>query len=183
MREIDGEGLDYIVINASGCGITVKDYGYVFRNDPDMTESASVISSRTCDIVELFAKLAIEVFVPVPKMRIAYHSACSMQQGQRITTLPVELLTRAVFEVIPVPEGHMCCGSAGTYNLLQPDISRELLKRKIANIESTSCVAIATGNIGCIMQIGSGASVPILHTVELLNWATGGNRPEAIPFE
>lgn len=180
MQEIDGEGLDYVVINASGCGTTVKDYGHMFRNDPEMAKKAATISSRACDIVELIARLDIGHFVPVPKLRIAYHSACSMQHGQKITTLPAELLMRAGFEVAQVPEGHLCCGSAGTYNLLQPEISEKLRKRKIANIESTNCTAIATGNIGCIMQIGSGSSIPILHTVELLNWATGGGRPEAL---
>ena len=180
MREIDGKGLDHVVINASGCGTTVKDYGYMFRNDPEMAAKAAIISSRACDIVELFAKLDVKEFVTVPKLRIAYHSACSMQHGQKITTLPSELLARAGFEVVTIPEGHLCCGSAGTYNLLQPEISTRLLHRKISNIESTNCMAIATGNIGCIMQIGHGTSIPILHTVELLNWATGGAFPESL---
>jgi glycolate oxidase iron-sulfur subunit len=179
-REIEGEGLDHVVINASGCGTTVKDYGYLFRNDPEMAAKAAAISSRACDIVELFAKLDVREFVAVPGLKIAYHSPCSMQHGQKITTLPSELLTRAGFEVVAIPEGHLCCGSAGAYNLLQPEISARLLQRKISNIESTNCMAIATGNIGCIMQIAHGTSIPILHTVELLNWATGGARPEAL---
>jgi glycolate oxidase iron-sulfur subunit len=177
-REIDGEGLDHVVINASGCGTTVKDYGYMFRNDPEMAAKAATISARACDVVELVEKLDVKNFVVVPKVRIAYHSACSMQHGQKITTLPSELLARAGFEVVAIPEGHLCCGSAGTYNLLQPEISTRLLHRKISNIESTSCTAIATGNIGCIVQIAHGTSIPILHTVELLNWATGGACPE-----
>jgi glycolate oxidase iron-sulfur subunit len=180
MREINGEGLDHIVINASGCGTTVKDYGHMFRNDPEMAPKAATISARACDIVELFAKLDVREFVAVPKLRIAYHSACSMQHGQKITTLPSELLVRAGFEVVAIPEGHLCCGSAGTYNLLQPEISTRLLRQKISNIESTNCTAIATGNIGCIMQIAHGTTIPILHTVELLNWATGGAYPESL---
>lgn len=179
-REIEGQGLDHIVINASGCGTTVKDYGYMFRNDPEMATKSERISSRTCDVVELFAKLDVKRFDEVPKLRIAYHSACSMQHGQKITSLPFELLTRAGFEVVAVPDGHLCCGSAGNYNLLQPEISAELLRRKISNIVSTGCAAVATGNIGCIMQIANGISLPILHTVELLNWATGGVRPASL---
>jgi glycolate oxidase iron-sulfur subunit len=180
MREIDGEGLDHIVINASGCGTTVKDYGYMFRNDPELAAKAATVSNRACDVVELFAKLDAENFVAVPELKIAYHSACSMQHGQKITTLPLELLARAGFEVVAIPEGHLCCGSAGTYNLLQPEISKRLLQRKISNIESTGCAAIATGNIGCIMQLAHGTVIPILHTVELLNWATGGPCPESL---
>jgi glycolate oxidase iron-sulfur subunit len=178
-REIETNRLDYVVVNASGCGTTVKDYGNMFRNDPEMAEKAATIASRACDIVELFARLDVKHFVPVPRLRIAYHSACSMQHGQKITTLPFELLSRAGFEVVPIPEGHLCCGSAGTYNLLQPEISTRLLDRKTANIRTTNCTAIATGNIGCIMQIAHGTSIPILHTVELLNWATGGDCPDA----
>lgn len=179
-REIDGEGLDYVVINASGCGTAVKDYGYMFRNDPEMAAKAATVSARACDVVELFEKLDVKNFVAVPRLKIAYHSACSMQHGQKITTLPSELLARAGFEVVGIPEGHLCCGSAGTYNLLQPEISTRLLHRKISNIESTSATAIATGNIGCIMQIANGTSIPILHTVQLLNWATGGGCPEPL---
>ena len=179
-REINGEGLDHIVINASGCGTTIKDYDYMFRNDLEMASKAAMISSRACDVVELLAKLDVNNFVVVPKLRIAYHSACSMQHGQKITTLPLELLARAGFDVATVPDGHLCCGSAGTYNLLQPEISAQLLRRKISNIESTSCTAVATGNIGCIMQIAHGTSIPILHTVELLNWATGGACPDGL---
>jgi glycolate oxidase iron-sulfur subunit len=121
-REIETNGLDYIVVNASGCGTTVKDYGHMFRHDPEMAEKAAAIAGRACDIVELLAKLDMKHFVPVPRLRIAYHSACSMQHGQKITTLPSELLSRAGFEVVSIPEGHLCCGSAGTYNLLQPEI-------------------------------------------------------------
>jgi glycolate oxidase iron-sulfur subunit len=179
-REIETSGLDFIVVNASGCGTTVKDYGHMFRNDPEMADKAEAIAGRACDIVELLSKLDIKHFVPVPRLRIAYHSACSMQHGQKITTLPPELLSRAGFEVVSIPEGHLCCGSAGTYNLLQPEISTRLLDRKIANIRTTNCSAIATGNIGCIMQIAHGTSTPILHTVELLNWATGGDCPGAL---
>lgn len=180
MREFETNGLDYVVVNASGCGTTLKDYGHMFRDDSEMAEKAANIARRTVDVVELFAKLDVKRFAPVPRLRIAYHSACSMQHGQKITTLPLDLLSRAGFEVVPIPEGHLCCGSAGTYNLLQPEISMRLLSRKITNIQKTNCTAIATGNIGCIMQIALGTSTPILHTAELLNWAIGGDCPDAL---
>lgn len=180
IREIEREGLDYIVINASGCGTAVKDYGYMFRNDAELAGRAARIVERACDIVELIAKLDIQEFLPVPRLRVAYHSACSMQHGQKITILPMELLGRAGFEVASVPEGHLCCGSAGTYNLLQPELAKRLLQRKLSNIHSTKCAVIATGNIGCMMQISQDTSIPIVHTVELIDWATGGAIPEAI---
>jgi glycolate oxidase iron-sulfur subunit len=169
------EKADHIVITASGCGTTVKDYGHMLRQDPAYAAKARTISAKACDITELLARLTL----PAAKagLRVAYHSACSMQHGQKITREPVSLLQRAGFDVAEVPEGHLCCGSAGTYNILQPEIAAKLRARKLANIATTEPDVIATGNIGCITQLGLAAAVPVLHTVELLDWAYGGPRP------
>jgi len=172
--EIEGEGLDAIVVNTSGCGTTVKDYGHMFRNDP-LAEPARAVAERAMDISELVLRLDL----PEGKggLRVAYHAACSLQHGQQVRSAPKELLKRAGFEVTEPVDAHLCCGSAGTYNLLQPEISGRLKERKIRTLEARAPDVIATGNIGCIMQIGSGTGVPVLHTVELLDWATGGPKP------
>ena len=166
---------DHIIVTASGCGTTIKDYGHMLRLDPDYAGKAASISAKALDITEFLALLDL----PDRQMglRVAYHSACSMQHGQKITTQPQALLRQAGFDVVEVPEGHMCCGSAGTYNILQPEIATQLRDRKLGNIASTRPQVIATGNIGCITQLGRGAGVPVLHTVELLDWAHGGPRP------
>ncbi len=169
------ENPDHIIITASGCGTTIKDYGHMLRLDPAYAAKAKAISSKTLDITEFLARL--ELPVKNIGLRVAYHSACSMQHGQKITTQPQALLRQAGFDVVEVPEGHLCCGSAGTYNILQPEIAAQLRDRKLANIASTRPQVIATGNIGCITQLGRGAGVPVLHTVELLEWAHGGLRP------
>ncbi len=179
--EIEAGGLDRIVINTSGCGTTVKDYGHMFRNDPHLAAKAAKVASIARDVSEVLAELDLAGAVKADRRpKIAYHSACSMQHGQKITTLPMELLGRAGFEVTPIPESHVCCGSAGTYNILQADLASRLRDRKVANIATTGADVIAAGNIGCIMQIASGTSTPILHTVELLDWATGGPVPEKL---
>lgn len=177
MREKRGEGLDAIVINTSGCGTTVKDYGFMFRNDA-LAEDAAAVSGMTMDISELLMTLDL----PEAQMdlRVAYHSACSLQHGQQVKTHPKTLLKKAGFEVVEPADPHLCCGSAGTYNLMQPEISKELKKRKVANLEAKSPEIIAAGNIGCMMQIGSGTGIPVVHTVELLDWATGGPKPRKI---
>jgi glycolate oxidase iron-sulfur subunit len=174
--EID-RGLDAIVITASGCGTTIKDYGYMLRDDPAYAGKAAKVSALAKDITEFLAGLD-----PLPTGRktgqtIAYHSACSMQHGQKITDLPKRLLRAAGFVVKDVPEGHICCGSAGVYNILQPEIAGRLRDRKVANIEKTRPVAVATGNIGCITQLSGGTALPVIHTVELLDWAAGGPAP------
>jgi len=179
-REIEGEGLDAIVINASGCGTPIKDYGFMFREDPAWAAKAARISALARDISEFMAEIGLQPAKSPEPMTLAYHSACSLQHGQQITAAPKRLLESCGFTVKDVPEGHLCCGSAGTYNLLQPTLAQQLRDRKVANIESTRPDAIATGNIGCIMQIGGGTRLPILHTVELLDWATGGPRPSAL---
>jgi glycolate oxidase iron-sulfur subunit len=180
-REIAYGGLDAIVINASGCGTTVKDYGFMFRNDPALTEQAHGVSALTRDITELMSEIGLQAPVHPTGKRVAYHSACSLQHGQRVRNEPKQLLQQAGFTVLDVPEGHLCCGSAGTYNLLQPEIAARLLERKVTNIETTAPDVIAAGNIGCITQIASGTALPAVHTAELLDWATGGPKPRALP--
>lgn len=179
MREVRGEGLDAVVINASGCGTTVKDYGFMLREDKDISGDAEIIAGLAKDVTEVLADLDLKIAGDAPAMRVAYHSACSMQHGQKITVLPKKLLQSAGFTVLDVPESHLCCGSAGTYNLMQPEIAGQLKARKVANIESTRPDAIAAGNIGCMTQIASGTGIPVVHTVQLLDWRTGGPDPFA----
>jgi glycolate oxidase iron-sulfur subunit len=172
-------GLDAIIITASGCGTTIKDYGHMLRLDPAYAEKAARVSALAKDITEYLASLDLPR-QEARNMTVAYHSACSMQHGQKITVAPKLLLRNAGFTVRDPAEGHLCCGSAGTYNILQPEISATLKARKVKNIEATKADIIATGNIGCITQIATGTKMPILHTVELLDWAYGGERPTAI---
>lgn len=177
-KEGGGSGLDAIVINASGCGTTIKDYGFMFRNDPVYAGRAELISSLAKDVTEFLFDIGLKASVFETGQRVAYHSACSMQHGQKITTQPKDLLKSAGFKVQDVPQGHLCCGSAGTYNILQPEISAQLLENKVSNIEKTHPEFIATGNIGCITQISQGTDIPIVHTAEVLDWVTGGPKPE-----
>ncbi len=176
--EMDGLGLDAIVINTSGCGTTVKDYGHMFRNDP-LAADAARVSERTMDISELLMQLELPEGAD-KGLTVAYHAACSLQHGQQIKTHPKTLLRRAGFTVVEPADSHLCCGSAGTYNLMQPEISTELKARKVKTLEARQPDLIAAGNIGCMMQIGSGTELPIVHTVELLDWATGGPQPPAL---
>ncbi|MCL6705377.1 glycolate oxidase subunit GlcF [Pseudomonas sp. R2.Fl] len=178
-REIENGGLDAIVITASGCGTTIKDYGHMLRLDPAYADKAARVSALAKDVTEYLASLDLPAREP-KGMTVAYHSACSMQHGQKITMPPKQLLKNAGFTVRDPAEGHLCCGSAGTYNILQPEISARLKARKVRNIEATKADVIAAGNIGCITQIGSGTQIPIVHTVELLDWAYGGERPAAL---
>ncbi|MCY4396630.1 MAG: glycolate oxidase subunit GlcF [Rhodospirillaceae bacterium] len=179
--EADGKGLDAIVINASGCGTTVKDYGHMFRDDPAYAEKAARVSALAQDIAEFLAGLDMSAVRATAEMSVTYHSACSMQHGQQIKTAPVDLLRRAGFAVKEPEEGHLCCGSAGTYNMLQPELAGRLKARKIANLRRTQPDVIATGNIGCTMQLAGDAGAPVVHTVELLDWAAGGPKPAGIP--
>ncbi|MCG6901505.1 MAG: glycolate oxidase subunit GlcF [Rhodobacter sp.] len=178
MAEANGAGLDAVVINTSGCGTTVKDYGHMFRNDP-LAEDAARVSALAMDVSELLARLEMPQGAP-GKLRVAYHAACSLQHGQQIKTAPKDLLKHAGFEVVEPSDSHLCCGSAGTYNLMQPKISGELKARKVRTLEARAPDVIAAGNIGCMMQIGSGTDIPVVHTVELLDWATGGPKPKAL---
>ena len=177
-REMDGDGLDAIVINTSGCGTTVKDYGHMFRNDP-LAADAARVAGIAMDVSEVLMKLDLPEGAP-QDMTIAYHAACSLQYGQQIKTFPKDLLKRAGFRVVEPADSHLCCGSAGTYNLMQPEISKQLKVRKVRTLQAKNPDIIAAGNIGCMMQIGSAAGVPVVHTVELLDWASGGPRPPAL---
>ena len=179
MAEKHAGGLDAVVINTSGCGTTVKDYGHMFRTDPTLAADAATIAGLAKDISEVLAKIGLPQGAP-KGLRVAYHAACSLQHGQQIKSAPKDLLKRAGFEVVEPADSHLCCGSAGTYNLLQPEISAELKARKVATLEAKSPQVIAAGNIGCMMQIGSGTGIPVVHTVELLDWATGGPKPRAL---
>lgn len=174
-REMDGEGLDAIVINTSGCGTTVKDYGHMLREDA-LAEDAARVSAIAMDISELLTQLDLPEGA-AKGLTVAYHSACSLQHGQQIKTTPQDLLRRAGFDVVEPVDSHLCCGSAGTYNLLQPEISGQLKARKVETLEARQPDIIAAGNIGCMMQIASGTDTPMVHTVELLDWATGGPMP------
>ncbi|MDU8929301.1 glycolate oxidase subunit GlcF [Alisedimentitalea sp. MJ-SS2] len=174
-NEINGEGLDAIVINTSGCGTTVKDYGYMFRGGP-LAEKAAKVSEIAMDVSELLVKLDLPEGAAKSQC-VAYHAACSLQHGQKITSHPKTLLKRVGFEVVEPADSHLCCGSAGTYNLMQPEISAQLKERKVRTLEAKTPDIIAAGNIGCMVQIGSGTEVPVVHTVELLDWATGGPKP------
>ena len=178
--ELDGEGLDAILITVSGCGTTVKDYGFMLRTDSVYAAKAARISAATKDVTEYLATLNLKTGPAHAPLTVAYHSACSLQHGQNVTREPKALLVNAGFTVKDVPEAHLCCGSAGTYNILQPEIATRLRDRKVANIESLAPDVIAAGNIGCITQIASGTGIPVVHTVELLDWATGGPIPEAL---
>ncbi len=182
MTEKRERGLDYVAINTSGCGTTIKDYGFMLREAAaDVAEDAAAVSAMARDISEILSTLEIAADGPsTRKLRVAYHSACSLQHGQRITAAPMSVLRKAGYEVVGVPEGHICCGSAGTYNLLQPTLAGQLKARKIDNILSTKPDVVAAGNIGCIMQISGGLDVPIVHTVQLVDWATGGPKPAAL---
>ncbi len=177
----DGHGPGAVVINASGCGTTVKDYGFMFREDPEWAPRAAQISAITRDVSELMSALGLgQTARDIHGLVVAYHSACSLQHGQKITWPPKALLGAAGFTVRDVPEGHLCCGSAGTYNLLQPELATRLRERKVAAIASVAPDIVAAGNIGCITQIAAGMNVPVVHTVELLDWATGGPKPAAM---
>jgi glycolate oxidase iron-sulfur subunit len=178
MAEKRGAGLDAVVINTSGCGTTVKDYGAMFAGDP-MEADAGEIAGLAKDVTEVLAMLAPAAQAPEP-LTVAYHAACSLQHGQRVTSAPKALLTAAGFRVVTPADAHLCCGSAGTYNLMQPEISGELKRRKVATLEAVRPDVIAAGNIGCMMQIGSGTGIPVVHTVELIDWATGGPKPPAL---
>ncbi|WP_298921713.1 glycolate oxidase subunit GlcF [uncultured Roseobacter sp.] len=176
--EMDGDGLDAIVINTSGCGTTVKDYGHMFRNEA-LAEDAARVSAIAVDVSEILMTLDL----PPSEDRevvVAYHAACSLQHGQQIKTFPKDLLRKAGYTVVEPSDPHLCCGSAGTYNLMQPEISQKLKDRKVRSLQDKNPDIIAAGNIGCMMQIGSASKVPIVHTVELLDWATGGPKPPAL---
>ena len=177
-RETD---LDAVVINASGCGTTVKDYGHMFRSAADPLRSqAETIAGMTLDVTEFLSRIGYAPTRDKPSLTVAYHSACSLQHGQQVTVQPKALLAKAGFRVVEPREPHICCGSAGTYNLLQPEIAGRLRDRKLGNLKAVKPDLIAAGNIGCITQL-SGDALPVVHTVELLDWMAGGPRPPGVP--
>jgi glycolate oxidase iron-sulfur subunit len=174
------KGLDAILITTSGCGTTIKDYGFMLRGDPAYADKAAAVSAIAKDISEYLETLpALPVTVETGQS-VTYHAACSLQHGQQIKTAPKTLLKRAGFQVKEAAEAHLCCGSAGTYNMLQPEISERLRERKLGNIAATRPEIIAAGNIGCMTQLAQGTTTPIVHTVELLDWATGGPKPKGL---
>lgn len=179
MAEIRAGGLDAVVINTSGCGTTVKDYGNMFAGGP-LADDAAQVAALARDITEVMADLGIDGATHAEPLRVAYHSACSLQHGQQVRAAPKDLLAAAGFTVLEPKDSHICCGSAGTYNLMQPEISGQLKQRKVETLEALTPQVISAGNIGCMMQIGSGTGVPVVHTAELLDWATGGPRPRAL---
>ena len=179
-REAEGDGLDAVVINTSGCGTTIKDYGFILRGDPDWADKAAKVSALAKDITEFLTGHGLNPAARQTGLTVAYQSACSMQHGQGITAEPKALLAAAGFIVKDVPEGHLCCGSAGTYNILQPELAMRLRDRKVANIERVGADLIATGNVGCLTQISGATKTPMVHGVELLDWATGGPLPKAL---
>ena len=170
--------VDAVIITASGCGTTIKDYGHMLRLDSVYAARAEAISAKARDIVEFLSEVGLPAASQA--LRVTYHSACSMQHGQQMVNKAQALLRNAGFKVQDIPEGHLCCGSAGIYNIMQPEIATQLRDRKIANIKTTNPQVIATGNIGCITQLATGLQIPILHTIELLDWAYGGPQPEKI---
>ncbi|KZL13961.1 glycolate oxidase subunit GlcF [Pseudovibrio sp. Ad26] len=180
MREMEGEGLDAVIITASGCGTTIKDYGFMLREDPQYAAKAQKISEMSKDIVEFLIEQDLGETQLHEDLTVAYHSACSMQHGQKITWQPKKLLQNAGFVVREPQESHLCCGSAGTYNIMQPKIATALRDRKVGNLEATHPDLVATGNIGCITQISSGTQIPVIHSIELLDWAYGGPKPQQL---
>jgi glycolate oxidase iron-sulfur subunit len=178
--ELQGGGLDAIVASASGCGTHVKDFGFVFRDDERLATRAGAVATKARDVTEVLAEVGLPpVAQGAAKLTVAYHSACSMQHGQKVEQPPRALLAAAGFAVKEIAEGHLCCGSAGTYNVLQPELATRLRDRKLAHIARAGAHVVATGNVGCITQLQAGGT-PVVHTVELLDWATGGPRPAAL---
>lgn len=180
VREIETRGLDAIIANVSGCGATLKEYGYLLRDDPAYTVKAARISALARDLSEFLAEIGLKPPTNLSGLRIAYHAPCSLQHAQRIVAEPRALLAQAGFTVLDIPEGHLCCGSAGTYNMLQPALSAALRERKLTNIAALAPDAVATANIGCLMQLGAGGAFRVIHLAELLDWATGGPPPPAL---
>lgn len=179
-KEIGRGNIDAIIVNASGCGTMVKDYGHLLAKDAAYADRAEAVSRLAKDVSEFLFDYELGAPVRWSSLRVAYHSACSLQHGQRIHDEPRALLKQAGFSVVDVPEGHICCGSAGTYNILQPEIAGQLRKRKLDNVRSTRADVVAAGNIGCITQLEGGVDIPFAHTVELLDWAYGGPVPPGL---
>jgi glycolate oxidase iron-sulfur subunit len=179
MAEIEGKGLDAILITASGCGTTIKDYGHMLRADPAYAEKAARVSALAMDVSEFLAKVGLPDAAP-RGLTVAYHPPCSLQHGQKVAVAPKRLLAQAGFSVRLPAEAHLCCGSAGTYNILQSELAGQLGARKAERLAALNADVIATGNVGCAVQIARASGLPVVHTIELLDWATGGPRPTAL---
>lgn len=179
MREIEGKGLDAVIVTTSGCGTTIKDYGHMLRADPAYAEKAARVSALAMDVSEYLAKTGLPVATP-RGLTVAYHPPCSLQHGQKVTEAPKRLLADAGYSVRLPAEAHLCCGSAGTYNILQSELAGQLGARKAERLAALEADVIATGNVGCAVQISRHSGLPVAHTIELLDWATGGPRPSAL---
>jgi len=177
--EIEGKGLDAVIVTTSGCGTTIKDYGHMLRADPAYAEKAARVSALAMDVSEFLAKVGLPDAAP-RGLTVAYHPPCSLQHGQKVTEAPKRLLAQAGFSVRLPAEAHLCCGSAGTYNILQSELAGQLGARKAERLAALNADVIATGNVGCAMQIARASGLPVVHTIELLDWATGGPRPTAL---
>jgi glycolate oxidase iron-sulfur subunit len=181
--EIEGEGIDAILVTASGCGTSIKDYGFMLRDDAAYAERAARVSALAKDITEFLAGIELPPVANPTGLRVAYHAACSLQHGQQVTEQPKDLLKRAGFDVVTPADAHLCCGSAGTYNILQPELADAIGRRKAGTLDRLGADVIAAGNIGCATQIALKAQAPVCHTVELLDWAHGGPRPSALTIK
>jgi glycolate oxidase iron-sulfur subunit len=179
-REMEGKGLDFIVANAAGCGTMVKDYGFLFRADGRLRDAAQGVASRARDVTEVLDEVGLSQVRAPRRLKVAYQSPCSLQHGQKLASLPRRLLSAAGFEVVEPEEAHLCCGSAGSYNLLEPAIAQELRTRKIERLERLKPDLVASGNIGCITHLGAALTPPICHTIELIDWSMGGPEPGAL---
>jgi glycolate oxidase iron-sulfur subunit len=182
-REIEAGEVSAILVTASGCGTTIKDYGFLLRNDPAYAARAARISALAKDISELLDPADLPPRMDAKPVRVAYHAACSLQHGQKITTQPKRLLEAAGYTVATPAEAHLCCGSAGAYSILQPEIAERLGARKAAKLDGLKADVIAAGNIGCAVHVGARAKTPVVHVIELLDWATGGPTPQALQGE
>jgi len=176
----NGGALDAIAVTATGCGVHLKDYGFVFREDATLADPAIRVSALARDVTELVGRFGLPAVSRPGGLRVAYHSACSMQHGLGLQAEPRTLLRAAGFDIVEIPEGHICCGSAGTYNMLQPELATRLRERKLGHLSGLDFDVIAAGNLGCMTQLAAGTNRPIVHTVELLDWATGGPQPNAL---
>lgn len=173
-------GVEAIVMTASGCGVTVKEYGHLLRHDPVYAEKAARISELTKDISEVIEAETPNLTLLLDKLpqpekgaRLAFHSPCTLQHGMRIRGVVEKILTTAGFQLTDVPDAHLCCGSAGTYSILQPELSQQLLKNKVAALQSGTPERIVTANIGCLMHIQSGAKLPVAHWIQILDEKLG----------
>ncbi len=176
-REIETGGLDALLVTASGCGTSIRDYVHLLRDEPVYAKKAARVAALACDVSELLLRIGLPPLRGNVGAVVGYHPACSLQHGQRIHEAPPRVLAAAGFTVRMPRDAHLCCGSAGVYNILQPELAGELGRRKARSLDVLEPDVIATGNVGCRAQIGLRTRIPVVHVVELLDWATGGPRP------